>query len=277
MIELQKKMIELISILLIVFFLQQKAQIQQNDLLTIVLIIIFTFVIYDYLGSNRSCESYTSNNEPCNIKNIEQMFKNYINNNNTLKKNIKEKFNVQSELSEENQEEDEENDEENDEKNDEENDEENDELYNKVAEQIVEPQINSNEIMEDSIIKQSKEKQIKSVSSDDSLDDVVSFIEELEKSTLKSTDSSCGFNKIAYSEYSSAGQYPNIYMIDNGLLHENYDNIDSNPNCTKKASPFEVPRDATNNLSQFKKLTNKEKILSEKLWRCQNTLKSKCI
>jgi len=261
MIELQKKMIELISILLIVFFLQQKAQIQQNDLLTIVLIIIFTFVIYDYLGSNRSCESYTSNNEPCNIKNIEQMFKNYINNNNTLKKNIKEKFNVQSELSEENQEE----------------DEENDELYNKVAEQIVEPQINSNEIMEDSIIKQSKEKQIKSVSSDDSLDDVVSFIEELEKSTLKSTDSSCGFNKIAYSEYSSAGQYPNIYMIDNGLLHENYDNIDSNPNCTKKASPFEVPRDATNNLSQFKKLTNKEKILSEKLWRCQNTLKSKCI
>lgn len=258
MIELQKKMIEIISILLIVFFLQQKAEIKQNDLLTIVLIIIFTFVIYDYLNKNKPCESFTSNNEPCNIKNIENLFKQYINKKENFTQ-LKEKFEIQDEeaLAAEVVE---------------------DELYDKIAEELVEPE----HIIEEQIIERPRipepTKQIQVVEAEQSLDSVVSFIEELENSSLTTDTKNCGLSNIAYSEYSNAGQYPNIYMSDTGLVHENYDEIDTNSNCLKKkASVFEVPRDATNDINEFKPLSKQEKVLSEKLWRCQNRLQKKCV
>ena len=258
MIELQKKMIEIISILLIVFFLQQKAEIKQNDLLTIVLIIIFTFVIYDYLNKNKSCESFTSNNEPCNIKNIENLFKQYINKKEHYTQ-LKEKFDV--------------------------NDDEalaaevvEDELYDKIAEELVEPEniVEEQIIEKPPVVESTKETQVSE--NDKPLDSVVSFIEELEKSSLTTDTKECGLSNIAFSEYSNAGQYPNIYMNDIGLSQENYDEVDLNKNCLKnKGSVFEVPRDATNDINEFKPLTKQEKVLSEKLWRCQNRLKRKCV
>ena len=74
-----RNIIELISILIIVFFLKQKTEINDNDLLILILLILFIFIIYDYASGNKNCPKIEqfNNNEPCNIKDLEKMFDNY--------------------------------------------------------------------------------------------------------------------------------------------------------------------------------------------------------
>ena len=78
--EITRNLIELISIAIIIIFLKKKTNINHNDLLTFILINIFIFVIYDYLSLNKSCQKNEqfSNSEPCNIKDIEKIFNNFI-------------------------------------------------------------------------------------------------------------------------------------------------------------------------------------------------------
>ena len=187
------------------------------------------------------------------------MFNNYIKKNKNLTlNNTTEKFTVES----------------NNENNDfQESEVIEDDLYDKIAEELVEDEKPEPEIIYKPPPKIPKQVQ---VDNEEPLDDVVSFIEELEKSSLRDLKGDCGLTSLAYGEYSSAGQYPNIYSVNNGLSHENYDEIDLNPECSQKPSVFEVPRDATNDINQFKQQSKKEKMLSEKLWRCQNRLKRKC-
>ena len=75
-----RNIIELLSILIIIMFLNKKSKMKNNDKFIFILIILFIFLIYDYASGNKSCpkiESF-SNSEPCNIKDIENMFDKYI-------------------------------------------------------------------------------------------------------------------------------------------------------------------------------------------------------
>ena len=257
--EFERNLLEILSIIIIITFLQRKTNISENDLLTLILINIFIFVVYDYLSLNKSCpktESFT-NNEPCNIKDIENMFNRFI----SKKKENFSKVVESSKSTEVSPE---------------------DDLADLIASKINNQQSNIEDeepdskqiidIVDSDIVKDLEDQEtIKSVTE---IDDIITEYEaEKQKAVKSSMCAKSDWSDIANTYVDNSASYPNIFNDSTTLSYPNYDNEEVP--CTKINKQTSLPNNHTNDINALKKETNKEKELKNKLWSCQRRLK-KC-
>ena len=236
--EITRNLIELISITIIIIFLKKKTNIKQNDLLTFILINIFIFVVYDYLSLNKSCQKNEqfSNSEPCNIKDIEKMFNNFI-----LKKETPIKENFGSKIEQTNE----------------------DVLANEISKQISKvaniideedkeiideenTPIIEEEILSDPII----EKDIGSdpILKEDAVEDIKHIIDIYEKEKEKHItcpDSISSSWNMAYQYESNAASFPCVFSEGPNLSYDNYDNPSKKHTSTKNTH-YEKPHNHNN-------------------------------
>ena len=252
--EITRNLIELISIAIIIIFLKKKTNINHNDLLTFILINIFIFVVYDYLSLNKSCQKNEqfSNSEPCNIKDIEKMFNNFIS---KKESPIKENFGSKIEHTKE------------------------DLLADEISKQISKvdhiideegKQIDEEDlqVIEEEVVdlKEDVEKILK----EDDIDDIKNIIDIYEKEKdkhIKCPDSISSSWNIVNEYDSSAASFPSIFTDGPFLSHANYDK--ESPTCNNNIGN-ELPHDhSDNSIHKLKNLSSSETKAKYNDWSCK--------
>lgn len=254
--DFERNLVELLAIIIIIIFLQKKTNINEKDLLTLILINIFIFVLYDYLSTNKMCPSIESfnNNEPCNIKDIEHLFNKFIS-------NKKEKFSQPKNIPVTAE----------------------DELADLISQKINNISTETAEEGEDveDIITDEGSAVVKDIVPDIDvetatleIDEVVAEYEaEKEKAVKTSMCAKSDWSDLANTYGDASASYPNIFTESTNLVYPNYDNIELP--CVKIDKRVELPKNHTNNINDVRKETDSEKELKNKLWSCQRKL-SKC-
>lgn len=286
--EFERNLLEILSIIIIITFLKRKTNISENDLLTLILINIFIFIIYDYLSLNKSCpktESF-SNSEPCNIKDIEKMFNKYVS-------TKKEKFSDLESASKPTK------------KNNESvsPEDELDDLIEQIngkeisvegetqeeQDYVQPPELQETTVEEE--VKVPVEEEVRVPVEEEArvpvedefhtidtsvhqmeIDDVIAEYEaEKQKAVRTSVCAKSDWSDIANTYSNSSASYPNIFSDNPTLSYPNYET--EKVTCSKINKNTSLPNDHTNEIKALKKETTKEKALKNKLWSCQRKLK----